>query len=336
MFNLPHRALTARVSKSGKHLALILSLLCVFLASSSDAVASYYSTAGTYQILSDVKVLDYPDSRASSIYELHAGDTIKTDAVNFAQQISLNSYAFLTKLLAPTTRWMVLQLHDGKIGFVNKDSNVFNKVGDEKADIPDEAIDKVIDAVRVKYIKQAKKHLSWLGIAIASVFVLIIISKITDSDLIGLIAGFIIIASLFGLVFYFWVNPHSMWFVSPSIVGWGTTLLCIFPTFFFSMFFIGEFIGSIGGMFKNPTNFIGMLLFAAIVYLMCRAVYWEVTDLFAVLIFSLSGAGVRSSSEYGTLIDQTTGKTLTGVRFSGNKAHSGNRTFTNDGSGYFE
>lgn len=222
------------------------------------------------------------------------------------------------------------------MGFVWHESYKFKKLNSEPAQISDEVIRDSKNLVKEKYVVQGKRQLKWIGIAMIVLVVMIIISNITDSALFGFLTGLLLIGLLVSLVLYLLNNPHSMWFVSPSIVGWGVTLLCIIPTFVVAMFLIGEFVGSLLGVIKNPMNIIGLLLLGAIVFLIFRAVYMEVADLFTVLIISLSGAGVRSSAEYGTLMDMTTGKVTTGVRFSGNKAYSGNRTFTNNGSGFYE
>lgn len=158
----------------------------------------------------------------------------------------------------------------------------------------------------------------------------------TENAFISLTAGFGLLALIVVLGLYLWNNSHSMWFVSPTINGWGTTLLCIIPTIGISTVIVGEFIGALCGMFRNLVNLLYALLLGLIVFLICRAVYLEVMDLVALMILSLSGAVFRSSSDTGTLIDLTTGEFISGVTFSGNKAYSGNKTFTNDGSGFFE
>lgn len=312
---------------------LLFLLMLLFFASVSVS-AAYYDTSGTYEVaVPSLKVLDYPDSRASSIYELSKGDVIRTSPTSGQYE---GDHAFLGGLLKPTSRWMATILPNGKVGFVWCSSNKFNKIDSVRAPISDDVIRSAKDKGKVKYAAQGKRQLKWIGIAMAVLVVMLIISNITDSALFGLLTGLLLIGLLVSLVLYLLNNPHSMWFVSPSIVGWGVTLLCIIPTFMVVMFLIGEFVGSLLGVIKNPMNIIGLLLLGAIVFLIFRAVYMEVADLFTVLIISLSGAGVRSSAEYGTLMDMTTGKVTTGVRFSGNKAYSGNRTFTNNGSGYYE
>lgn len=330
MFNLK----IDKIPMSRQYLTLFLTLLCIILMPFSASADTYYETSGTYKAKHSVKILDYPDSRASSIYKLSEGDVIHTVATYSAQKSK--KHAILCKLITPTSAWMALRLPDGRIGFVWESSGDFEKINSEKADISDEAIAAAVNTARTQYISQAKQHFLWIGIAILVALVLILIANFTDNDKIGLAAGIILIGMLFGLALYLYNNPHSMWFVSPSIVGWGVTILCIFPTFFIMMQIIGEFTGSFSGALEHPVNFIGLLLFGAIVFLMFRAVYLEVTDLITLVIFTLSGVGVRTSSEYGTLLDQTTGKMLTGVRFSGNKAYSGDRTFTDNGSGFYE
>lgn len=56
---------------------LLFFLVLLFFASVS--ASAYYDTSGTYEVaVPSLKVLDYPDSRASSICELSAGTVIST------------------------------------------------------------------------------------------------------------------------------------------------------------------------------------------------------------------------------------------------------------------
>lgn len=296
---------------------------------------AYYDTSGTYRVITNkIKVYDHPDSRSKVVGHLTANETIKTMAIPSAMEV-YGSLAFFTKLFAPESRWMVIELSDGQIAYLEKDSRQLHKIGDKGAGLAEKHM-KSLSEKRKFYIQQSKTHLKWVGFALIGAIVLCVIGGAIDNLIGGLlmIGGF---ASFFGmLIYYFANNPYSFWFVTPTIGGWGLTLLCILPTLIIVFLLVGELVGSFIGIFSNPVNIIEFALMAALSYFLFRGVYLEVMDLAVPLLLALTGAGVRPTGDYGTLTNMATGEYITGVRFSGNKAYSGNRTFTNNGSGYFE
>ena len=313
---------------------LKMMLLLFLLNTSNVAYASVYmQTSGEYRVLVDTDVLDYPDSRASSIDELKKGSVIQTYATT---GVKSGNYAFLSHLFEPTSRWMIVRTSTGQLGYVWCDSRFEKTTTERKLVISSEQKQALYAKGQEKYFNQGKQHLKWIGFAFIGVVVLMAIALASENGILGLIGGLSVFAFEGILIWYLMHNPHSMWFVSPSINGWGYTLLFIIPTWIVVAFFISEFIGSISGISKNIVNIIGAILLIVLLFFIGRAIYLEVLDLITLLIFALSGAGVRSSDEYGSLVGQATGKFITGVRFSGNKAYTGNRTFTNNGSGYFE
>ena len=176
----------------------------------------------------------------------------------------------------------------------------------------------------VKYVEQAKSELLVVGFVLLGLIVLMIMDRFVDSRFVGVLGIVAIAALTFYVIKYFWENPHSMWFVSPSVVGWFVSILCIIPLTLFAFKVVGEFVGSIISVFRNPVNLLGVVFWGAILFLLCRAVWMEVLDVVTVLIWSLTGAGLNSS-ETGTLVERSTGKAIHGVSFSGNQAFVGGK-----------
>ncbi len=312
----------------------ILSVIILSLILAPNAKA-YYETSGTYRVTADkIKVYDYPDSRSKAIGYVKADDTIMTMAIPSAME-ECGTLAFFSKLFAPESRWMALKLPDGQIAYMEKDSHKLNKINDYRAALDEENELNMLEK-RNEYIQQAKTHLKWVGFVLIGAIVLCVIGGALD-NLVGALLIFVGFASFFGmLIYYFANNPYSFWFVSPTIGGWGMTLLCILPTLIIVFLLVGELVGSFVGIFSNPFNIIEFILLAILSFFLLRGVYLEVMDLAIPLLLTLSGAGARPSGEYGTLTNMATGEYVTGVRFSGNKAYSNNKTFTNNGGGFWE
>lgn len=316
-------------------LAAIVTFLSIPLRASAG---SYYETSGEYRVVKDANILDYPDSRASSIGTLKKGSVVLTAATS---GVGSGNMAILSDLLVPTSCWMIVQFSGGKYGYVWCNSRFEKISSDKKLAVPKDL--KIFSAGREKYVKQGKEHLKWVGFVLVGLIILQLLAAFVDNDVLGLVAGLSIFAFEGMLVWYLTNNPHSMWFVSPTINGWWYTILCIIPTWFVVFFLISEFSGSISGVFdgflntsERVVNILSLVLLGTLLFLMGRAIYLEVLDLVTIVIWSMSGVGFRSSEDHGTLVCQNTSKFITGVRFSGNKAYSGNQTFTDNGSGYYE
>ncbi len=319
------------------HKSLRVFVLAIFLVSCLPSFAyTYRQHSGTYKAQSTIDVKDYPDNRASTIHEINRGEVFQTKST-IGQMVHPN--AILSHLFMPDSNWMAVRLPSGKIGFAEyKGSKVEKIAGKESGlNVDEEEIIQAWNEGKHKYVAQGKSHLKWLGIATLAVAVLFWLGGafFEDSTIMAIISLLAMTALLIGIILYFIHNPHSMWFVSPTCNGWWYTILWILPTIVIAMLIFGEFVGSINSLFHNPINLIETILLGAILFFIGKAVYLEVLDMVGLMLLALAGAGARPSSEHGTLVDQATGETLIGVRFSGNKAYSDGRTFTNRGDGLF-